>query len=101
MIKLCVKLDDVDYNGLIDRFLPIFLEKAAKSGDSKLKMLSSLPQGVAAGMLKSLSDDKKEELALSLIRMNGEKIAALLTDEGSRRGINFKITEITAEKTIG
>lgn len=98
MIRLCFNVSDVDFNALIDRFVPVLLENAAKSDDAKLRALAALPQGLAVGMLKSLSCDKKEELAVSLLSGYKDKIAAMLAEEALRQGISVTIDNISADR---
>lgn len=98
MIRLCFDVSEVDFNALTDKFVPVLLENAAKSDDAKLRALAALPQGLAAGMLKSLSYDKKEELAVSLLSGYKDKIAAMLADEALRQGISVVIDDIRANR---
>lgn len=90
MLKLTLTLDKIGYDGLID----LLSEKLAESGDPKLRMAAMLPKG----MVKALTDDKKEEITALLLDRCKDKLAESLTDLAKQNGLTFEIRDARVER---
>ena len=98
MIQISITLDDVDFDGLIDQYLPFLLEKL-KNGDGPGSLLSAgVPAGLARSALHRLPQDKKERLAAELINKNSDRLAEKIEDLARENGVGIKIGGITARR---
>lgn len=75
MIELKLTLDDIGYEQLAQQMLPLVLDKVRASNPGGrlgmfLNMAAMLPPGAVAGMLASLPQESKDELAVMLLNAN-------------------------------
>jgi len=103
MIELTVQITHVDYDTLADILLPLIGGQAAeKSGSPSLGKIFSGSQGLAAAAakayLKSMPQNRKEELLVRLINDNSGKLAELLSRFASDNGISLRAGGVKAEQ---
>lgn len=99
--QLAVLLDvtDIDYVGLIQRFLPLAGERL-ESGVGVAGLLSRLAGGgihSVQTILGFIPQDGKDNLAAYLIKLNQQLIAGWIMSEMQNKHIQLKIKEIVAE----
>lgn len=101
MIELNLLIDDIDYEALAERFMPLILEKADPSDMEPWARLLLLSSGINAGtiskILSRLPKEKKDELAVHYINKNRDKIIELLTDMAGAKGLKADIKDVSAE----
>lgn len=100
MLKLSLTVDEIDYNALIDKLLPILKSSMAGSSDPKLQMAAKLPMPMAAAALKSLSEVQKEQLTAALLNNYKDGLAVQLSKYASEQGVplTVQIDEIKNER---
>lgn len=98
MLKLTLTLDNIDYDALIDRLLPVLMDRLAESDDPKLRMAAMLPQGMAKAALQSLPGDKKEEITALLLNRYKARLADFLIDLAAQNGLSFQIRDPMVER---
>ncbi len=97
MIKLELELSDLDFNALIDAYWPQIADQLKKAGHPISAMLANgMPLSVAKGMLRALSQEKKEQLAVSLLNNNQKKLISAIENAGAQKGISLHINRLTA-----
>jgi hypothetical protein len=98
MIKLEIDIGDIDYDGLIDQFLPVMLEKLRQSDNPASKLIAGgLPAPVAKMMLKKLPQATKEQLTAELLNSNKDAIMLYLKDVAGQNSIRLTIGDIRAK----
>ena len=95
MIRLELEVSELDSDALVELYLPQFTEKLKREGNPLHAMLNPT---VIKTLLKTMSQDKKEQLACDLINGNSEKMATLFEESAARRGIRIKINSAKAVK---
>ena len=64
MIHLELTVDDLDYDMLIDRFLPVIAEKLQQNNNPIAMLISNgMPASMAKSIVKQLPQDKKDQFA--------------------------------------
>ena len=92
MVKLELELSDIDYDQLLEAYLPRIQEKL---GDSS--PLASLLGGGLAGSLFSLAGSStKDKLAAEVINMNADKLAVKMEQMAAKNGIPGKVRSLRA-----
>lgn len=99
MIKLELELSDLDFDALIDAYLPQIGDQLQKAGHPIGAMLANgMPASVAKGMLRALSQEKKEQLAVSLLNSNQRKLISAIENAGAQKGIPLHISQLSARQ---
>ncbi|NLA88059.1 MAG: hypothetical protein GX847_12430 [Clostridiales bacterium] len=102
MIKLEIDVRDIDYDSLIDRFLPVVLEKLRQSENTASRMIAGgMPAPVAKAILKNLPQATKEQLAAELLSSNKEAVIQYLSDMAGQNGIRLNIGDLRAKTASG
>lgn len=97
MIRLEIELDEVDFNALIDRYLPVIGEHLRGSGNPLGALLSNpASASMAKGLLRSLSREKQEQLAAALINDNKDKLTAALENLAAEQGVRAQVRALHA-----
>ena len=89
MIRLELELTDLDFDALVELYLPQLSEKFKREGNPLGTLMNP---AMVKTMLRPLSQKKKEQLAAELINGNSEGIIRMFEDSAAKRGIKFKIT---------
>lgn len=98
MIKLEIDIKDIDFNGLIDQFLPVMLEKLRQSDNTASKLIANgMPAPVAKMILKNLPQATKEQITAELLSSNKDVISKYLADIASQNSIRLAIGDIRAK----
>ncbi len=92
MVKLEIELDELDYETLIDHFLPQLTEHLRSSGNPIGMLLSNgMSASVARGVLRSLSQAQKDQLTCDLLNGNKQKLIATLEDSLEQKGFHLSV----------
>ncbi len=99
MIRLSIELDDVDFDRLIEQYLPVIGDQLRASGNPVGMLLSNgMSAGMAKGILRTLSQDKKEQLAADLINGNAAKLTASIEKMAAEKGFQAKVRALEARQ---
>jgi len=92
MVKLEIELSDIDYDQLLNTFLPKMQEKLGSNSS-----LSSLLGGGLAGSLMSLAGNStKDKLAAQVINMNSDMLGRKMEEMAAKNGIPGKVRSLKA-----
>ncbi|MBR3545067.1 MAG: hypothetical protein IKN76_03265 [Oscillospiraceae bacterium] len=92
MVKLELELSDIDYDQLLNTFLPKMQEKLGPNS-----ALSSLLGGGLAGSLMSMAGNStKDKLAAQVINMNSETLGRKMEEMAAKNGIPGKVRNLKA-----
>ena len=92
MVKLELELSDIDYDQLLNTFLPKMQEKLGPNSS-----LSSLLGGGLAGSLMSMAGSStKDKLAAQVINMNSETLSRKMEEMAAKNGIPGKVRNLKA-----
>ncbi len=98
MIKLEIDIRDIDYDGLIEQFLPLMLEKLRQSDNPAAKLIAGgMPAPVAKMLLKKLPPATKDQLTSELLNSNKDAITQFLKDIAAQNNIRLNIGDIRAK----
>lgn len=98
MIKIEIELSDLDYNSLIDQYLPLMIEKLQQTDNPVALLISNgMPASMAKMILKTLPQEKKDKLAADLINIYKDKISRTIEETADRQNIQVKIGDIQAK----
>lgn len=93
MIKLELTLTNLDFDALVDLYLPQLSEKFKREGNPLGTLMSP---GMVKTMLRTMNQQKKEKLAAELINGNSDRICRMFEESAAKRGIQFKISDAKA-----
>ena len=102
MIELRMTISDINYERAAELILSA-LPARTDSGDElplTARILANSPDlgtRAAKAILAGMSEDTKNELLVKYINKNREKIAALLSDMALGKGIELKVSSVSAE----
>lgn len=98
MIKVEIELQDIDYDNLIEQFLPLMTEKLRQSNNPFSQLLGNgMPPAMAKMILKKLPQATKDQLTADLINSNKEKIAEFLKETAGQNNIRLAFGDIKAK----
>ncbi len=97
MIKIEIDIDDLNYEALVDQYLPAMTEKLRESGNPVAMLISNgMPASMAKKILNGLSQDKKDALAADLLNVYSKKLRDAATDYAVHNGVGVTISNIHA-----
>ena len=98
MIQLNLNLTDLDYDSLLDQYLPLIADKLRESGNPVGMLLSNgMPASMAKGIVRGLPKATKEALTADLVNSHAAQITALLQDAAAKKGIGVSLSGLHAE----
>lgn len=100
-MKITLNINNIDYESIIDKSVPLLKEKEQADNNILLKTISgilSMPGDIPKKMLNALPQETKDELVVYLINSNKVKIAELLQNILANKGIELRIDDIEIEK---
>lgn len=101
MIHIELTVDDLDYDMLIDRFLPIITEKLQQNNNPVAMLISnSMPASMAKSIVKQLPQDKKDQLAADLINQFGGEIEQGAENVAAQYGIHVSVHDLKAHSDL-
>lgn len=99
MIRLSIELDDVDFDKLIEQYLPLIGDQLRASGNPVGMLLSNgMSATMAKGVLRTLSQDKKEQLAADLLNGNAAKLSANIEKMAAEKGFQARVRKLEAKQ---
>jgi hypothetical protein len=97
MIKLEIEIREADYDSLIDRFLPMMIERLRQSDTAVARLISAgMPEAVIKAVLKKLPASAKDQLAADLVNNNKDQIVQFLTELSGQNGLRLDIGGVKA-----
>ena len=90
MVKLEIELSDIDYDQLLNTYLPKMQEKLGENSP-----LSSLG-GLAGSLLGMAPDSMKDKLAAEAINANADKLSEKMEEMAAQNGIPGKVKTLRA-----
>ena len=101
MIKLEMDIENLNYDDLMEQYLPVMAEKLRESGNPVAMLISNgMPAAMAKKIVNGLSQDKKDALAADLLNAYSKKLIDAATAYAVHNGVGITISKIhaTAEK---
>ena len=97
MIRIEFELTDIDYDSLIEQYLPVLTERLRQSGNPVAMLLSNgMPSSMAKMILKNLPSATKDQLTADLINSNRDQLVRLLKETAQGQNVRLEITGLTA-----
>lgn len=97
MVKLEIELEELDYDMLIDNFLPQLSQHLRDSGNPIGMLLSNgMTASVARGVLRTLSQAQKDQLTCDLLNSNKDKLVHSLEESLEQKGFHLKVRSANA-----
>ena len=98
MIRLEVKISNIDYDTLIEKYLPVFIE-SFQASNAPISMLvqNGLSDSFIKNIITKLNYDQKNKLTAELINSNSAKISEMLVEVAEKNNIIFDIDLLKAE----
>ena len=97
MIKLELAIDDVDYDVLIEKYLPQLAESLRKTNNPVGMLLSNgMPASLAAKILAGLPSEKRDALAASLLNANRGQIIRFVEETAEKQEIHLSVKKLEA-----
>lgn len=97
MIKLELTLDNIDYDDLIDRYLPLVRDHLQASSNPVALLLSNgMSSAMAKKIVHTLPQQKKDELATELINANKKKLLSKATTLAEEQNISVNVVDLGA-----
>ncbi|SHI16446.1 hypothetical protein SAMN02745823_02931 [Sporobacter termitidis DSM 10068] len=98
MIKIEIELKDIDYDSLIEQFLPVMTERLRQSDNPVAMLLSNgMPASMAKMILKKLPPATKDQLTADLINTNKDQVVQLLKEAAQSQNIRLEISDLSAK----
>lgn len=92
MIKVELEISDIEYEALVDQFLPVVADKMNADGKSLGKILNKdMTAGMAKKVLSSMSQEKKDAYVAKIVNSNRDKILSKIALICAQKGIKLKI----------
>lgn len=98
MIRITLELEQIDYDALLERYLPQAQEALRASGNPLGMLLSNgMSASMAAGILRKLPESTKDQLAAELINASAGKLTEKAEQAAVQLGVGGKVRAIHAE----
>ena len=100
MIEVRLVLDEIDYDLLAERLLPLAADKMEEKG-GVLGLLGRNRDGlgsVARHLLKTMSQDKRDELLLQLLSEKKQTILAKANQKAAEEKLGVKVLDASVRK---
>ena len=103
MIEVKIMVDNINYESVAEFLVPLLAEsmKNGEKGGILGSVLAGNPEmatNMARTILKTMSQEKKDELLLQMVAKHRDKILAGGRSALSGRGIGVELCDITAKK---
>ena len=100
MIEVRVLLDDIDYDSLVELIAPLAAEKLEAKG-GVLGLLGRNKDGITGvvrQMLKTMSQEKKDEFLLQLLEEKKELVVGKANKFAAKKGAGVKVLDISGRR---
>lgn len=102
MIELKILLDNIDYDSVADVLIPLLTEKMSEEKGGILGGIlaknSAAATAMAHTLLKTMSQEKKDELLVELAAKHRDKLLGKGRGLLNSRGIHLELCDISAKK---
>jgi Rod binding domain-containing protein len=100
MIKLEINVSEVDYDKLVEQFLPMLIDNLRQSNNPAAALLSGgIPLPLAKMIVKKMPEQTKEQLVAELLNTNKAEMIRLLEETAAANGYHFRVSDINAHVT--
>ena len=97
MIKLELEVDDLDYDVLIEKYLPQLAENLRKTNNPVGMLLSNgMPASLAKKILTGLPPEKKDALAAGLLNANRGQIIRFVEETAEKQELHLSVKKLEA-----
>lgn len=100
-VEISLKINEINYDSIIEKAIPLLKEKAQTDNSAILKMVSgilNMPGDIPKKMLNALPQETKNELVAYLINNNKNKVIGWLQDTLVNKGFEIEIDDLTVRK---
>jgi hypothetical protein len=98
MIKIELEVEDLDYNALLDQFLPVMIDKLRQTNNPIALLISNgMPAAMAKTILQNLPQEKKDHLTADLINSYHTQLAEQAEEFAKQQNISVKVQTIHAK----
>ena len=95
MIKLEIELDNIDYDSLLEQYLPKITEELRASGNPVGMLLSNgMPAAMAKKIFHGLSPESKDKLTADILKANKNNLIKALREFAEKQNIRGDIKEV-------
>ncbi len=98
MIELKIRLEDIDYAGMVGVIFPILQNEAAKSDAPWAKIVQNMrgapDEKAVRVLLKLLPQSMQDKLAVSLLETYKAEMPAMIADFAKSKGISLSVRDI-------
>ena len=101
MLKLTVNVDDLDYDALVEHFLPQMIDSFAQQNPTLGRLLSGgsgFAAGVIKGLVSKMPEEKKEAMAADLLTKNSGLLTGKLEGLLLENGIKVRVSGFSAKQ---
>ena len=100
MIEVRILLDDIDYDALAELLLPLIAEKLEEKGGfmALLGRNKDGMAGVARHLLKTMSQEKRDEFLLQLLQEKKTLVLKKANEKAAQLRTGVRIADISASK---
>ena len=100
MIEVRILLDDIDYDALAELLLPLIAEKLEEKGGfmALLGRNKDGMAGVARHLLKTMSQEKRDEFLLQLLQEKKPLVLKKANEKATQLRTGVRIADISANK---
>ena len=103
MIELKILIDDVDYDSIAELLIPLLAEsmgREQKGGilGGVLAGNSEMITSMARTLLHTMTQDKRDELLVQLVRKNRDKLLQKGSALAEKNGIKLHLYDVSARK---
>ena len=100
MIEVRVLLDDIDYDSVVELIAPLAAEKLTAKG-GVLGLLGRNTEnlsGVVRQVLKTMSQEKKDEFLLQLLEEKKDVVVSKANKFAAKKGAGVKVLDISGRR---
>ena len=98
MIRIETTIDELDYDSLLDQYLPAIAEKLRETGNPVGMLLSNgMPASMAKGIVAGLPQSARDKLAADLLNANGARLGQKVEELAVGKGVHVRVSAVHAE----
>ena len=100
MLKLTINVEDLDYDALVERFLPQLIDGFSKQNPTLGRLLSgggTLAASAIKGIISRMPLEKKEAMAAELLERNSGMLTGKLENLLLENGVKVRVSGFTAK----
>ena len=99
-MKITMEINDIDYGAIAEQLLPLVGDKLSDKDGISNTMLAKflvMPPSVAKSMINLMPQKTKDEILVTLINKQKERIVEKVTETAREKGIFFTISRFDVE----